>query len=265
MILTANNYYSQEANMEYISVSQYKNFEGSMGKSACEAEALAKLRGEWEEDKTTALLVGQYVDTYFEGTLESFKKENPTIFTKNGTLKADYRQAEMIIRRIERDKLFMQFMSGQKQIIMTGELFGAKWKIKMDSYIPDTCITDLKIMESLKKHYFIRDFGYMDFTQYWGYDYQGAIYQEIVYQNTGKRLPFYIAAASKEKEPDIEVIQIDDQHLKEKLYDIEKNIPNILALKRGEIQPLRCECCNYCKHTKVLTRPIHFSELLGVI
>ena len=105
----------------------------------------------------------------------------------------------------------------------------------------------------------------MDFIQYWGYDIQGAVYQEVVYQNTGKRLPFYIAAVSKEKEPDLEIIQIDDGHLKEKLCEVEQNTPNILRLKKEEFPPIRCGLCDYCKHTKVLERPIHYSELIGEV
>ena len=159
----------------------------------------------------------------------------------------------------------MKFMSGQKQVIMTGELFGAKWKIKIDSLLPHIAIVDLKIMDNINKAFWVKDMGYMDFTQYWGYDIQGAVYQEIYYQNTGERLPFYIAAASKEKYPNIEIIQIDDKHLKEKLYEIEANVPKILQLKNHEIEPIRCGICDYCKFTKVLTRPIHFSELIGEI
>ena len=75
----------------------------------------------------------------------------------------------------------------------------------------------------------------MDFIQYWGYDIQGAVYQEVVYRNTGKRLPFFIAAASKEKETDIELIWIDDEHLHEKLIEVEQNTPKILALKSGAV------------------------------
>ena len=68
-----------------------------------------------EMEKTTALLVGSYVDSHFEGTLDLFKAQNPEIFTKKGELKAEYRKAEEIINRIERDPLFMMFMSGEKQ------------------------------------------------------------------------------------------------------------------------------------------------------
>lgn len=265
MKLTAENYFSEEASREYLSVSQYKDFTGTLGKIACEAEALAKLNGEWEMEKTTALMVGSYVDAHFEGSLDLFQAQNPEIFTKKGELRSEYRKAEEIINRIERDPYFMKFMSGEKQVIMTADLFGAKWKIKIDSLIPDTCIVDLKCMKSLREVKYVKDYGYMDFIQYWGYDIQGAVYQEVVYQNTGKRLPFYIAAVSKEKEPDLEIIQIDDGHLKEKLCEVEQNTPNIMRLKNGEFPPICCGLCDYCKHTKVLERPIHYSELIGEV
>lgn len=262
MIVTAENYYSKAADKEYISVSQYKNFCGTAGKIPCEAQALAYLNGEWQREKTTSLLVGSYVDAHFEGTLDIFKAHNPEIFTKTGSLKAEYKHAEEIINRIERDEYFMKYMSGEKQVIMTGNIGGERWKIKIDSYIPDVCIVDLKVMKSIRDIFWLRDAGYMDFIQYWGYDIQGAVYQEIVRQNTGKKLPFFIAAVSKEKEPDIEIIGIDDGHLREKLIEVESNVSKIAALKSGEYDPVRCERCDYCKHTKVLTSPIHYSELL---
>ena len=141
MILTAENYYSKEADREYLSVSQYKNFIGTAGIEGCEARALAKLNGVWTDKKSIALLVGSYVDSHFEGTLPLFKAQNPEIFTRQGSLLAEYKRAEEIINRIERDDYFMKFMSGEKQVIMTGEIAGVKWKIKMDSYLPDVCIT----------------------------------------------------------------------------------------------------------------------------
>lgn len=176
MLLNNENYYSKEADREYLSVSQYKNFMGTIGKPACESQAMAMLNGEWKLEKTTALLVGSYVDSHFEGSLDLFRAQNPAIFTKSGDLKADYKKAEEIINRIERDETFMQFMSGEKQVIMTADMFGAKWKIKMDSYIADKAIVDLKVMRELHKAEYTKDFGYMDFIQYWGYDIQGAVY-----------------------------------------------------------------------------------------
>lgn len=264
MILTAENYYSKEADMEYLSASQYKKFAGCLGRLGCEAQAIAELKGEWEEKKSTALLVGSYVDAHFEGTLDLFKAQNQEIFTKQGALKSEYRRAEEVINRIERDPYFMAHMAGEKQVIMTGELFGAKWKIKMDSYFPDRLIVDLKTMKSLGERFYSADFGNMDFIRNWGYDIQGAIYQKIVEINTGKKLPFKIAAVSKEEYPDIDIIQVEQTLLDAALAEVEKNVPKILALKKGEYDPVRCEKrdCNYCKHTKVLTHSIWSGELL---
>lgn len=265
MQLTDENYYSQEANREYMSVSQFKDFSGTYGKLACEYAAKEKLEGRWEDEKTTALMVGSYVDSYFEGTLDKFKAENPSLFKKDGGLKADYVKAEEIIARIERDEYFMKYMSGQKQVIMTGELFGAKWKIKIDSYIPETAIVDLKVMSSITELKWVKDIGYLDFVRYWGYDIQGAIYQEIVRQNTGKKLPFYIAGATKEKEPDIRIIHVTDNYLQEALSMVEANMPRILRVKSGEAEPDRCELCDCCRHNRVLTRPISIMDLTAGI
>lgn len=264
MILTAENYFSKEADMEYLSVSQYKKFAGCLGRLGCEAKAMAELKGEWMDDKTTALLVGSYVDAHFEGTLDLFKAQNPDIFTKQGVLKSDYRRAEEVINRIERDAYFMTHLQGEKQVIMTAELFGAKWKIKMDSYFQDTLIVDLKIIKSLGDRFYSADYGNMDFIRNWGYDIQGAIYQKVVEINTGKKLPFKIAAASKEEFPDIEIIQVEQSLMDAALAEVEKNVMGITALKNGDYEPVRCERrdCNYCKHTKVLSHSIWSDELL---
>lgn len=76
MQLTSENYYSQEANREYMSVSGYKDFAGTYGKLPCEFHAMEKLNGNWEDEKTTALLVGSYVDSYFEGRGNAGRKDN---------------------------------------------------------------------------------------------------------------------------------------------------------------------------------------------
>ena len=80
MELTALNYYSQEINKEYLSVSQYKSFIGSLGRNGCEYKALEELYGRWRSKKSTAMMVGQFVDSYFEGSLSCFKRENPDMF-----------------------------------------------------------------------------------------------------------------------------------------------------------------------------------------
>lgn len=95
MQLTSENYYSQEANKEYMSVSGYKDFAGTYGKMPCEFYGMEKLNGRWEDEKSTALLVGSYVDSYFEGSLDQFKKDNPEIFTQKGELKSNFKQSRL--------------------------------------------------------------------------------------------------------------------------------------------------------------------------
>lgn len=262
MRLTEDNYYSKEANLEYMSVSQFKDFVGTYGKRACEFEAMEKLFGRWNPPPTTPLLVGSYVDSYVEGTLDSFMERHPEVFTREGELKAPFRKAEEIIARIERDKYFMKYLSGKKQVIMTANIFGCDWKIKMDSYLPGVAIVDLKVMASITDNKWVKDIGYLDFVRYWGYDIQGAVYQKVVELNTGKKLPFYIAAATKENEPDIRIIHITQNYLDEALAFVEANIKRVLEVKNGEALPDRCDACDCCKHNRVLKAPISILDLV---
>ena len=124
MILTAENCYSKEASMEYMEASQFKKF------AKCEVAVLAEIRGEYSEEMTTSLLVGSYVDAYFDGQLDLFKAKHPEIFTRQGTLKSDFKQAEYIIQRIEKDEYFMWALSGERQAIVSVEIAGVpfgKW------------------------------------------------------------------------------------------------------------------------------------------
>ena len=247
MILTNDNYYSSEANCEYMSVSQYKQF------MKCEAMAMAQIRGEYVTPKTTALLVGSYVDSWFEGTLGKFHEENPQVFKKNGALKKDYLQAAEIIDRVQRDALFMDYMGGKKQTIKTAELFGCKWKIKIDSYHAGGKIVDLKVMRSME-----RIMG-KSFVEHWGYDLQMAVYAAI----EGNDLDTYLAVVTKETPSDMEIIEIPKWRREEVLSDVAKNMPRILAVKTGKLEPERCGVCEYCRLTKKLTAPIDF-ELVGL-
>ena len=265
MKLTNENYYSPEANKEYVSVSQYKDFCGTYGKRACEFEAMEKLAGRWNPPPSLPMMVGSYVDSYIEGTLASFKKEHPEVFTSTGELKAAYKKAEELIARIKRDKYFMKYLSGEKQTIMTADLFGVKWKIKMDSYIPGVAIVDLKVMASITENKWVKDIGYLDFVRYWGYDIQGAIYQKIVEINTGMKLPFFIAAVTKESEPDIRIIQVTQNYLDEALMLVESNIRRLIEVKSGEEEPDRCDACDCCRHNRILKEPISILDLVSGI
>lgn len=240
MKLTNENYFSPEASLEYFGVSQLKAF------MDCEARALAECKGEYKQEMSTALLVGSYVDAYFEGTLLEFENAHPELFKKDGSLKADYVHANKIIKRIHQDPLFMEYMSGDKQVIKTGEIDGFPFKIKIDSYHPGKMIVDLKVMRSLER------IAGVSLVDYWKYDLQAAVYQLI----EGNGLPFYLAIATKEDEPNLELVEIEQPDMDEEIETIRKQLPRWAAIKRGEIEPEGCGVCPYCRKNKKLTGPI---------
>lgn len=252
MELTSTNYHSSESNMVYWSVSQFKEFE------RCEACGLASALGEYVREETDALLIGSYVDAYFSGELGEFiDAHRDVMFSKRGGgLLAKFQRADEIIRAVNRQPLMLEFLAGEKQVIQTAEMFGVPWKIKMDVYRPDERIVDLKC---------VKDFGDIwdgtlgsrrSWLEYWGYDIQGAIYQKVVEENTGKKLPFYLAAVTKEKVPDVAVIEIPQHILDAALGMVEAKIERFDLIKSGEVEPIRCETCDFCKATKKLTAPV---------
>jgi hypothetical protein len=274
--LTNDNYYSPQANVDYMSVSQFKDFAGTTAHKSCELAAYRKFVGQYQEQPNTAMLIGSYVDSYFEGTLDRFREENmDLLFTKASVKKfsegkgplelyADFRKAENIIERITSDPVFMSYLSGDPQVIMTGNLFGTDWKIKMDFFFANDKIVDLKIMKDMKPLW-APDIGRkVDFIHYWGYDIQAAVYQKIVEMNTGRKLPFFIACATKEDITDYNLIEITQPHMDAALQFVEDNIQHVLALKSGAVTPVACGTCATCRLTKRLTGPVTIDSIMPV-
>ena len=270
--LTADNYYGPEANLQYMSASQFKSFR------KCEAAALAELKGEWGRKETLALLVGSYVDAYFGNELEQFKAEHPEIYTKQKTLKADFEKAHAICERLNRDELSRLLLAGKHQTIKTGKIAGVWYKMKSDSLLsarqveaickkfPEVrsivpfggaMIVDLKCMKDFEDIWDEDQHEKVSFAEYWGYDIQGAIYQKI----DGRMLPFVIVGATKESATDIEAMYIPDEDLEFALSEVEALSPRYDAIKRGEIEPEGCGKCAYCRSRKRLTGIKHYKKI----
>lgn len=270
--LTAENYFSKEADMQYMSASQFKAFR------KCEAAAMAELRGEWGKKETLSLQVGSYVDAYFSGELEQFKAENPGIFRKDGGLKADFAHAQKVTERVERDTLARMLLSGEHQTIKTGKIAGVWFKTKIDSllterYVEAICkrfplvkelvpfgggmLVDLKYMKDFEDIWDDELRERVSFVEFWGYDTQGAIYQKI----DGNMLPFVILAVTKETEPDLEAIYIPDEDLAFCLSEVEALAPRYDAIKRGEIDAEPCGKCAYCRSRKHLSAIKHYKNI----
>lgn len=270
--LTSDNYYSPEANWQYMSASQYKAMR------RCESAALAELKGEWGRKESLALLVGSYVDAYFSGELEQFKADHPEIYTKQKTLKADFEKAHAICERLNRDELARMLLSGRHQQIKTGKIAGVWYKTKADSLLtarqveaickkfPDirqlvpfggAMIVDLKCMKDFEDIWDDESHEKLNFAEYWGYDIQGAIYQKI----DGRMAPFVLVGATKETATNIEAMYIPDEDLAFALSEVEALSPRYDAIKRGEIEPDGCGECAYCRSTKRLTGIKHYKQI----
>lgn len=233
---------------------------------------MAELDGEYVNPKTPALLMGGLVDAHFAGETQKFRRENPELFRMDGTLRNEFLRAEEIIRRIERDELAMMMLEGKRQEIVTAEIFGQPFKAKMDVVLDEQqvgrivdrfpgmdgllfaegALVDMKIMRDFKPVYKDGE-GRQTFIEAWGQDRQMALYQESWRQKTGKRLPCYILAATKEESPDIGLFEIPQPLMDANMDILAHQIGRIAQVKSGSVDPDGCGQCAVCRAQRVLT------------
>lgn len=250
MILNAENYYQPSP---YMSASQFKAFLN------CEACALAEADGKWRREPSNALIQGQYVDAYFTGNVDNFREKHPELFKKDGALKSTYQVCEAAIDRIERDPVAFAHLQGEKQAIVTGEIEGVPCKGKLD-VLHDDRIVDLKCMRDFAPVW--KDGERLDFIRAWGYDIQAYFYTELVRQQFGKDLPFFILAVTKEASPDLMLVEIPDWLINSAGEVVRHFIKRFDGIKKHEIEPKRCGRCAYCKETKRIDKPMTYEDYL---
>ncbi len=247
MQLNQNNYFSAEAGSKYMSVSQYKQFR------KCEAMAYAELMGEYSRPKTSALLAGGYVDAHFSGFGDKFRNDNPEMFKKDGSLKAEFIRIQNCIDRLEREEWIMEmFSKSEKQRVITGGIAGVPFKAMCD-FINDKGIIDLKCMKDFEDIYNSDTEMYEEWWKHWGYDIQGAVYLSLF----GGNRSFGLVAVSKESSPDIKAInfgRIEDAVLYNAMVEVEYFAPRYQKIKEGKIKPVGCGKCDYCKSIRKIDK-----------
>lgn len=254
--ISKENYYASEADLNTFSVSQYKLFK------QCEAKALAKIRGEYKQAESDAFLLGKYIHSWSEGTLEQFKIDNPELFSSRGAtkgqLKSTYQVADKMIKTLSEDKVCNNFLQGEKEIIIQGELFGVKWRGMVDILnIKKGFFGDLKTTQGIYKKYN----GGLNFIEQYGYIEQMAVYRELIKQQFGVDLVPYIIAVTKEEVPDKAVIRIDKGYTDNKLEEMQFYVERFKAIKDGNVEPVGCGSCDYCKSVNKVTRILSLSDL----
>lgn len=252
MELNKQNYYSDQANKEYMSVSTFKKF------TQCEAAAMAFLSGEYKQPSTPAMLVGNFVHSAFdtdEAHKEFVNEHSDVIFNRKGDYYRDYAIAKQMIDTLKDDELAMFALDGDKEVILTGELFGIKWKCRIDSINHDRkTFADIKTTQDLHKRIWSdKHGGYVSFVEAYDYVFQMYIYRELIFQNYGEYYEPYIVAVTKETPSNKAVIEIAPER-----YTFESSFAEvtmkdfILPLLNKERKADRCEKCEYCRQTKKL-------------
>ena len=275
MNLTSENYYTVEADREYMSCSQYQDF------LMCEARAMAMLDGRYTPPETEALVVGNYLHTALEGEKahNAFCEQHfddifkTKVDKKTGEIiitgkYAPFAKADEMISVCYKDPLIKSLidMPGENEVIMTGELFGMPWKIRLDKYIEDKrLIIDWKTTADMNKTEYNPAIGEREsFIESLGYMMRAAVYTEIEKQNKEQSTDadFVIVAVSKQEPPDKGAFLLNHrQRYDWELEQIKKRIGLIAAIKRGEVAPKRCGQCDYCRSTKVLKKIVPYYTL----
>ena len=262
MLLTQANYFSKDAERDFMSRSQYKGY------LECEAKQEAKLRGEWDDGTNIAFEVGNYVHSWCQGTQREFVSSHPNMFKRDLSLKAEYILADKMIECLKGDDFVLYCLEGSKEKIITFEMFGCWWKVMLDVQNNDRRrIVDLKTTRSITEKVWDEETRKkVSFVEAYNYPLQSCLYTEgeriAMGREPGDYSEFLIVAVSKEKTPDKAIINMtDNERLVKELAEVEVNMPRILAVKSGEVDPIFCGQCDYCKSVKQLSGAIHYSEL----
>lgn len=261
LILTKENYHSNEADLHYFSNSQFKSF------LECEAREIAKLSGEYREPHSNALLVGSYVHSAFESD-ESFnqfiEENNGAIFKARGGKYSEFETADRMIEAVKEDPFSMFALEGEKEEIYTANLWGVEWKIKVDSINHHRkSFSDLKTTQELHKRYWSEKYnGWASFVEAWDYVFQMAIYRRVLQECLGETYTPYIVAVTKENPPNKAVIHFDESRFDFEYDFAEMKMERFREVKAGTVEPIRCERCDYCRMTRKLSGTIEVGELI---
>lgn len=287
-------YYGNEANWQFWSVSWYKKFLECEARALAElkedweptSNPLALLVGNYVHSyfeskeahldfihdnqesiykKATKKQFTDYLDRFeveykkssTVGDLETQVKEHAAHWNTevpHGDIYSDFVIAEQMIKRIEKDEFFQFLWQGEKETVVTGELFGVKWKGKIDLLnVEEGYFVDLKTSRGFDQRYWSADRRqYVSFVEAFGYVIQIGIYEKLLEMEYGKPFTGYIYAVSKETPSNIEAIAIEDHDKEIELQMVKQNIDRLEKVKTGQEAPTSCGKCEYCREHKVL-------------
>lgn len=252
MLLDKNSYFSIEADREYMSVSQYKNFR------TCEAKALHDLEIP-DETYKESFLQGSLFEALVAGDSKLFMAQHPEMISTRGStagqLKSEFQRVVKAAEKFNSQEFFKNIISRcEKQVILTGVINDVPVKCCLDLFDRETnSIYDIKCMKDFNEQWSKEDKKYIPWYYAWGYVLQLAVYRLIVKQNFNREpKEIGLLAASKEEIPDIQALKFDDSLLGLELTEFKNNIKHYDNLKKGLEKPIACGVCQFCKQNKTI-------------
>lgn len=274
-VLTEENYYKDR---KWLSNSRFKAY------LDCEARAKAIDDKEWQDRRDdTALLIGNYVHSYFESeeAHTKFVDVNKTRMISGrgatkGELKKEFQVAQAMIDKLKNDEKFYPLYDGnpgddvRKEMILYGEILGIKVKGKVDSVnLSQGYFVDLKTMKTIRGSEWFdverkKIAGAAANILGFRYDVQLGLYQELLRQMGYPNFVPLVIAVSKEDYPDIAAIDVPQYRLDEGLQFFENNVERVAGIIAGEIAPKGCGNCDYCRSQRKL-EVINLDDLIAGI
>ena len=246
------NYFSKEADLEYMSVSQWKLFHD------CEAKALATILGQEDATYKSAFLEGHLFEACVTGNKELFMAKHPEIISSRGAtagqVKAEFKRVLEAAEKFNNQEFFTNIVKKcDKQVILTGEIDGVKVKCALDLFDKKSnSIYDIKCMKDFKEQWSSEDRMYIPWYYAYKYVLQLGVYKEIAQQNFGEIGSVALLAATKEDIPDLNAPRISHELLDMELERFKLNLKRYDEIKKGNIEPISCGSCDYCKKNKVI-------------
>ena len=257
--LTPETYFSIEADREYMSVSQYKNFK------TCEAKALHDLEIP-DETYKESFLQGSLFEALVAGDPKLFMAQHPEMISTRGStagkLKSEFQRVVNAAEKFNSQEFFKNIINRcEKQVILTGVINDVPVKCCLDLFDRETfSIYDIKCMKDFNEQWSKEEKSYIPWYYAWGYVLQLAVYRLIVKQNFNvEPKEVGLLAASKEEVPDIQALKFDDSLLGLELAEFKNNIKHYDNLKKGLEKPNACGHCEYCKKIKEIHK---FEEVI---
>lgn len=256
--LLGKDYYSNESAWRYWSISQYKRFK------ECEAREFSELQGDWSDTRdNTALLVGNYVHSYFESEKahEEFKKRHASEMISSrgatkGQLKKEFAIAEQMIEALKNDDNFTAIYQGEKEVAITGFLGGVEFKGKIDCLnVERGYFVDIKTTKGAIDDTVWNGSEKVRWFENYGYILQMSAYRTMLKGIYNKPFEPILYIVTKEEPSDTRAIRIQNLDMMQlELDELSQNITHLDAVKKGLEKPKPCGKCDYCRAKKLTKR-----------